>query len=147
MEDLTSVKQVYLLDSARVHFYWPQIESLLAEVPGFYDYYTSEWIYSQINLGHLHVWALDDGAIRGIVISQIAIFPKQKVFDILAIGGVGTLQFFEEMQSTFEKLAISCGCTKFAANVRPGLARKLKTLGAWTESHRLVRPVVVQRNH
>lgn len=141
------LKQVYLLDHERVNFYWSQIEELFKEVPGFYDYYTSEWAYQQIKMGHLHVWALDDGAIRGIVLSRIAIYPRQKVFDILAIGGVGTLQFFEEMTETFEKLAVACGCSSFSAQVRPGMSRKLRKHLAGVVSHTITRPVAPQRNH
>lgn len=143
----TNYKQVYLLDGPRVDFYWSQIEVVLGEIPGFYDYYTSEWAYSEIKKGHLLVWALDDGAIRGIVLSRIAVFPKQKVFDILAIGGVGTLQFFEEMTSTFEKLAVACGCGSFSAQVRPGMSRKLKKHLAGVVSHTITRPVSPQRSH
>lgn len=144
---LEELKKVYLLDDGRVDFYWAQIEVVLGEIPGFYDYYTSEWAYQQIKMGHLHVWALDDGAIRGIVLSRIAVYPKQKVFDILAIGGVGTLEFFAEMTTTFEKLAVACGCASFSAQVRPGISRKLKKHLAGVVSHTITRPVLAQRSH
>lgn len=141
------MKEVYLLDPPRVNFYWPQIEEVLEDIPGFLDFYTPEWAFEQIKMGHLHVWALDDGVIRGIVISRIAEYPRQKVFEIVAVAGIGMLDFFSEMESTFMKLAKACGCKSFSATARPGIARLLKKQGAWTEAHRLIRPVVVEMEH
>lgn len=122
-------KKVYLLDSDRLDHYWPEIEGLLASVPGFYDLYTPQWVYGQAKMGAYQIWALSDGAIRGIMITQIAVFPKAKVFDVLAAAGSRMLEFFDEADSTFEWIARDSECEFMRATFRPGLARKMKPRG------------------
>lgn len=138
-------KQVYLLLGPRLDFYWANIVEVLGEVPEFYNYFSPEWVYGQVVAGQMQVWALDDGAVRGVVVSRICVFPRQKVFEIVAAAGNGLLEFVEEMDLVFDRIAASAGCSTIAGVVRPGLARILKKRGGEVKYSVVSRPVVLQR--
>lgn len=127
--NLEANRKIYSLDEDRIDFYWKDIEKLLETVPGYYDFYTPDWTYMQAKMGHLQIWALGDGRIESIVVTQIQVFPKTKVFTILAAGGVGMLKYFDEAEAIFEWLAADSGCEFIRAVCRPGLARKLRGRG------------------
>jgi hypothetical protein len=122
-------RQLYTLDNDRIAFYWEEIKRLLEEVPGFYDLYSPEWVLSQAKMGHLQIWALSNGKIEAIIITQICVYPRAKVFEILAAAGTGTLKYFDEAEATFEWLARDSGCEFVRTVVRPGLAHKLGRRG------------------
>lgn len=140
-EDLQSIKRIYLLQGEQIDFYWGEIIEGLKACPGYFDYYNAEWTWEQVKTGHLLVWALSDGAIRGIVLTRISLFPKQKVFEILALYGLEMLTFFAEMEDVFMKIAQSYGCETIRANCRPGLKRLLKNFHVEHESMVLSRRV------
>lgn len=125
MIELREERQIYSLDNDRIDFYWDDIQKLLEEVPGFYDLYSSEWVLGQAKMGHLQIWALAEGKIESIIITQICVFPKASVLQILAAAGTGTLKYFDEADAIFEWLARDSGCKFIRTVVRPGLAKKL----------------------
>ena len=127
---LRNIKNVYVLQDEQIDHYWPQIVELFNSVPEFWEYFTPEWTYQQVKMGLFQVWALSDGAIRGIVLTKILEYPRCRVFEIMALAGIEMLEFFEEMQDVFTRFAQVNGCTKFSAMVRPGLQRKLRGFGA-----------------
>jgi hypothetical protein len=127
------VKEIYLLQGAQIEHYWDDIALALQTVPGFYDFYTSEWAYERAKTGHLQVWALSDGVIRAIVLTQLLTFPVQQVFEIMAATGVQLLSFVEEMQEVFERFAKQNNCNSFSIRARPGMARLLKKKFAFDE--------------
>src|SRR5215831_499091 len=119
-------KRIFLLNSEQIDHYWPDIVHLLGTVPGYYDFFTPEWTYAKAKGGDLQVWALSDGAIRGIVVTQILVFPAQKAFEILGAAGNGLLEFFSEMEDVFEFIAEDSGCKTIIARCRPGFDRLLR---------------------
>lgn len=143
--DPRKAKQVFLLDSTQVEYYWEEIVRGLEKSPGFYDYFTPEWAYERAIMGQLQVWALSDGKIRAIVLTQVLEYPRKKVLEILAAYGVGLLPFMNEMQTTFEKFATIMGCTTFSTSARPGLARLLKKNFAAEEICHVLRREVRQQ--
>lgn len=137
----TPIKRVYLLSGEMLDYYWNDIIAGLKDCPGYFDYYTPEWTYEQVKTGHLLVWSLSDGSIRGIVLTRVLIFPKQRVFHILAIYGMDMLDFFSEMEDVFMKIAQDFQCQTISALCRPGLKRLLKNFRAEEESITLRREV------
>lgn len=132
---------MYLLRDFQVDFYWQEIIEGLKAVPRYFEYYSEEWTYEQVKRGHLAVWALSDGVIRGIVLSRVLEYPKQKEFAILAIYGLDMLDFFELMSDVFMNVARKLGCKTISASCRPGLKRLLKPFGAEAESYHMYRAV------
>jgi hypothetical protein len=124
-ENKKAARQVFLMSMDQIDHYWPDIVRVLGEVPGYYDFFTTEWTYSRAREGALQIWGFTDGMIQGIACTQILVFPAQKAFEILAAGGPGMLDFIDEMDTVFQRLAREAKCNTLIARVRPGLVRKL----------------------
>lgn len=141
-------KQVFLMSGEQIDDHWPNIQTLMAECPGYYDFFTPEWTYQRAKSGDLQIWAMSDGAIRGIIVTQIVVFPVQKVFEILGVAGVGTLEFLDEMGSVFDFIAAEAGCSTITARCRPGMERILrKKFPIYKYASWLYRPVRADRRH
>jgi len=141
-ENKKAARQVFLMTMDQVDHYWPEIVRVLGEVPGYYDFFTTEWTYSRAREGALQVWGFTDGMVQGIALTQILVFPAQKAFEILASGGPGMLDFIDEMDTVFQRLATEAGCNTIICRVRPGLARRLaRDKGAIPGAVWLYRPV------
>lgn len=126
-ETKRAARQVFLMSQDQIDHYWPDIVRVLGEVPGYYDFFTPEWTYERAKSGALQVWGFTDGMIQGIAVTQILVFPATKAFEILGAGGPGMLDFIEEMDAVFEKIAREAKCNMLISRVRPGLARVLIT--------------------
>jgi len=134
-------RRVFLLNSLQIDYYWEDIAKLMTQCPGFYDFYTPEWLYRAAKSGNCQIWGLSDGTIKGIVVTQILVFPKQKVFEVLAGAGVGLVRFFDDMEEVFEFIAADCGCQTIAGRVRPGIERLLRKKGVVKVSSWVSKPV------
>jgi hypothetical protein len=149
IEEETRARQrsVFLMSSEQIDDHWPNIQRLMAECPGYYEFYTPDWTYSRAKSGDLQIWAMSDGAIRGIIVTQIVVFPVQKVFEILGAAGIGLLEFFDEMEKVFEYIAADAGCATIAARCRPGLERLLRKKHVLKHAVWLYKPVGRDRRH
>src|SRR6516164_1514487 len=140
-------KSVFLMNGEQIDAHWPNIQRLMLECPGYYDFFTPEWTYTRAKSGDLQIWAMSDGSIRGIVVSQIVVFPVQKVFEILGVAGIGTIEFIDEMEKVFELIADDAGCKTIMARCRPGIERLLRKKNVFKHAVWLYRPVGKQRRH
>lgn len=140
-------KQVFLMSGEQIDEHWANIQLLMRECPGYYDFYTPEWTYKAAKNGDIQLWALSDGAIRGIVATQILVFPAQKVFEIIGAAGIGLLHFFDEMEKVFEYIAADAGCHTMMARCRPGFERLLRKKHALKYASWLYRPIGRDRRH
>ncbi len=116
--------KAYLLDDARLDHYWGEIAPLLEKVPLFRDLYDPQDVYTMAKMGHFQIWALSDGAIRTIMVTQIQSFPKAKVLMILAVVGKKFFELWDSADATLEWVARDSGCSFIHAVGRPGFARK-----------------------
>jgi hypothetical protein len=146
-EDTSQGKRVFLLNSEQIDHFWPDIHRVLVSCPGYYEFYTPEWTYQRAKTGDLQIWALSEDQIKGIVVSQVVVFPVQKVFEILGAGGSGLLDFFDELEEIFEFIAADCDCGMISARVRPGVERLLRKKGTIRMATWLYRPVGSSRRH
>ena len=140
-------KRIFLLSPEQIDEHWPNIAKLMVECPGYYDYFTPEWTYSKAKSGDLQIWGMMDDAIRGIIVTQIMVFPAQKVFESLGAAGVGLVEFLDEMDLVFEFIAADAGCSTIMARCRPGLERLLRKRGVFKQAVWLYRPVGKYRRH
>jgi hypothetical protein len=140
-------KRVFLLSQEQIDEHWGNITKLMAECPGYYEFFTPEWTYSKAKSGDLQIWGMVDDAIRGIIVTQIVVFPVQKVFEILGAAGAGLLEFLDEMEQVFEYIAADAGCSTISARCRPGLERLLRKRGVLKQAVWLYRPVGKYRRH
>lgn len=141
-------KQVFLMSSEQIDEHWPNIQRLMAECPGYYDFYTPEWTYSAAKKQDLQLWALSDGSIRGIIVTQILVFPAQRVFEVIGAAGVGLLDFFDELDKVFELIASDAGCSTIMLRARPGIERLImKKHKGLKYASWIYRPVGKSRRH
>ena len=140
-------KSVFLMSQEQIDAHWGNIQILMASCPGYYDFYTPEWTYGAAKNGDIQLWAISDGAIRGIIVTQILVFPAQKVFEIIGAAGIGLLEFFDEMEKVFEFIAADAGCKTIMARCRPGLERLLRKKHVLKYASWLYRPVELDRRH
>jgi hypothetical protein len=147
VEGAMSRRQVFLLNPEQIDHYWADILQCLASCPGYYEFYTPEWTYERAKSGDLQIWGLSDGVIRGIVISQIVNFPRQRVFEVLGAAGVELLNYFDEMEEIFEFIAEDSGCQTMQARVRPGIERLLKKKKVLKRAVWIYRQVGKRREH
>ena len=149
MEEAPSqpMKSVFLLSPDQIDFHWANIQELMKSCPGYYDFYTPDWTYSAAKNGDLQLWGLSDGMIRGIIVSQILVFPAQKVFEIIGAAGIGMLEFLDEMEKVFEYIAADAGCRTIMARVRPGMERVLRKKHPLKYASWLYREISIDRRH
>lgn len=140
-------KSVFLMSNEQIDEHWHNIQILMGNCPGYYEFYTPDWTYEQAKNGNIQLWALSDGCIRGIVVTQILVYPAQKVFEIIGAAGIGLLQFFDEMVSTFDLIGADAGCQTMTARVRPGLERLLCKKHALKYGAMIYRPIKPNRRH
>lgn len=140
-------RTIFLMNGEQIDAHWENIQRVMYECPGYYDFYTPEWSYQAAKNGDIQIWALADGAIRGIVVTQIMVFPAQKVFEIIGAAGIGLLEFLDEMEKVFEYIAADSGCSSIQARVRPGLERLLRKKHVFKYASWLYRPIAAQRRH
>jgi hypothetical protein len=141
-ENKKAARQVFLMSMDQIDHYWPDIVRVLGEVPGYYDFFTTEWTYGRAREGALQIWGFTDGSIQGIAVTQILVFPAQKAFEILGAGGPGMLDFIDEMETVFQRIARDAKCNSIIARARPGLVRKLaREKGALVGAVWIYRPV------
>ena len=146
-EHKVSQKSVFLLNDEQIDYHWENIRLLLEDCPAYYEYYTPEWTYARAKSKDLQIWGLSDGSIRGIVISQILVFPAQKVFEVIGAAGIGLLEYFDEMEEVFSFIAADAGCQTIAARCRPGIERLLRKKKVLKCATWVYRPVENNRRH
>jgi len=149
MEDhpVPPAKSVFLMSPEQIDVHWANIQELMKSCPGYYEFFTPEWTYAAAKRGDLQLWALSDGMIRGIIVSQILVFPAQKVFEIIGAAGIGMLEFFDEMEKVFEYIAADAGCKTIIARVRPGMERLLRKKHPLKYASWLYREIQIDRRH
>jgi len=140
-------KRIFLFNGEQIDQFWPDIVRLLGEVPGYYEFFTPEWTYAKAKSGDLQVWGLDDEGMRGIVVTQVLVFPAQKAFEVLGAAGSGLLEFFDHMDDVFEFIARDCECQTIIMRCRPGIERLLRDKRAIKLCSFLYRPVGKRSEH
>src|SRR6516225_6570691 len=116
-ENKKAARQVFLMSKDQIDHYWPDIVRVLGEVPGYYDFFTTEWTYSRAREGALQIWGFTDGMIQGIACTQILVFPAQKAFDILPADCRRILDFIDEIDTRFQNLRREVFCDARDARV------------------------------
>lgn len=139
------VREIVLMNPEQIDFHWEGICEALAEVPNFYDFYDQAWAYHEAKMGTLQVWALSDGMIRGIVLTRMLVYPRQKVLEIMAMTGTAMLEYFETLEDVLERFAVAGECQTISCLTRPGIARKTRRHMGEVRAHVVFRPVRAQK--
>lgn len=112
-----------LFEPGQVIQYWGELQRRLALTPDFFDYYDEQWVISQAAQGHLQVWTIGPDV---MFMTQVSIFPKGKVLDILWAQGEGLEDYLEAGWETLQRFAVIQDCIRIRIIGRRGWMRKLR---------------------
>jgi hypothetical protein len=147
-QSAASSKRVFLFSPEQIDVFWGNILHLLADCPGYYDFFTPEWTYTRTKCGDMQIWGCTDGEeVQAIVVTQIVTFPAQRAFEILGAAGSGLLSYFNQMEDVFDHIARDADCQCIMARMRPGMARLLRKKGVLQHAIFAYRPVANRRPH
>lgn len=139
-------ENVYLLSSEQFYFYWPRIEQGLFDIE-FFDYYKPQTVFDRCLKGAMQCWALSNGEIQLIIVSEIIHYDTGKVLRFIAAFGTGIDRYLEAAKDVFPRVARSQGCTGYEVIGRDGWGKKLKPLGFKRRFTVFYRPVDLEREH
>lgn len=116
-----------------VHFlqYWPAIAGELRYIPHVWsDWWTLDSIHDAVLQGAWQCWVVGtDETIRGVVMSQIVVYPANRIFQIVLAFGEGLLSYVPHLEGAFEKFASDSHCTLCEVTGRPGWGPHLRRIG------------------
>jgi hypothetical protein len=75
------------------------------------------------------LWAVHDGEIKAVAVTQIMIYPKQKRLKLFLLGGNDMAKWEKSISDTFDNFAKANGCDGVELYGRKGWLRNLKQFG------------------
>lgn len=122
---------IELLTPEKFGFYWPGIEKQLDTIPHVWElWWTKDFIRDAVECGRFDCWTVgDSSAVRGVVFTQVAIYPANNVLQVLLAFGVGMLDAVEQLDAVISQYAVRRGCGAIEVAGRPGWGPALRGLG------------------
>jgi hypothetical protein len=112
---------------------YPKIDAATAYSVG---KYRGSDVVVKIAAGEMQLWAIvdeDADEIRGIAITEIAVYPQRKILRFLCATGEEFREWIDLIDE-IEQWGADMGCSGFQAECRPGWERSLKERG-YRKSH------------
>jgi hypothetical protein len=142
----TQDHNIYLLSSAEVHFYWGNIVEGLG-TSHMLDFYSEETIFSRLLNGAMQCWALSNGEIELIIVSEVILYDKAKTLRFIGAFGRGIDRYLEVAETLFPRVARAMECIQYEVIGREGWGPKLKALGFKKRFTVFTRPLVLETEH
>lgn len=121
--------------SAAIDSVWLEVVPLIEEalIAGDPDVGTED-IHTYLLNSDMQLWtAVDEGKIIAAAVTQIIIFPRNKIGQVTLGAGIRMEEWMHYMQ-VFEQWFKSMGCTRIELLGRPGWSRAMKQYGFTPES-------------
>lgn len=123
---------------------FPFLEPLDRQVP---LYFNSDDVLPLVRSGSIQLWvANNDVAIIGVVLTEVKIFPRTKVCNLIWFCGVEVLPFVPAVGG-IEAWAAANDCDYMIIRGRRGWKRVLEPLGYELDGFQLVKPIVSGTEH
>lgn len=121
---------VKLVGPHEVLKYAHEISQLLQGAERFYgDYMGIEDIIARACIGKFQIWlAREEGRPFFCVVTEILVYPRKKVLNVLQIGGE-ELKGFHKNMDIGERWAVAMGCTHVEFHCREGIALLMEKQG------------------
>jgi len=88
---------------------WPRVEHLIRPAIEYVESGFSESdIYGKILVSDMQLWVVGD--YEAACVTQIVVYPQHKTCLVVALGGDGMAEWFDELMSTVESWAAETGC-------------------------------------
>jgi hypothetical protein len=133
--------EIELASPDQVHFYWPQISGMLEKLRHTIPNYTIEALYQFAMDQRIQVWLVGRPEIKLVMFTQVAVFPKLKVLEVIWGAGEGALGSQHIVEAVLDNFARGCGCERIDVFARPGWEKVMAPFGFKRTSIKLSRPV------
>ena len=147
-DELNEVRQLLLVSPALLPQVWPQVKPLFLQNESIWEeYYTIESFPILFQRGRLQLWTMNDEDeffLAGV--TELLIFPKTKVLNIVLIMGSGMKDSLEFLDCT-EMWARKQGAMKSNIVGREGFLRVLKPYGYRKRAVALSKDISWMREH
>jgi len=143
-------RALYHLNCEQVLGYWKDILPLLGRIPNYFESRTPEYVLERLCKGSLQCWALSNGAVQSIILTEVVTLPEEKVFRFVGCAGEEFEEFMPILEGGFDGVASTLGCKRFEVVAsRKGWSRFLKRLNSNFEFRYeiLSRPVLGRGTH
>lgn len=119
------------IPSHKINDIWAIVSPLIEVVTKrTHDCYVPEDIKGFCESQAMQLWiALDGNDIKGVVTTEIIVYPRRKILRVVTVGGEGFDAWGEELSNTLDKYAAYVGCDGLEAIGRKGWIKKLSLLG------------------
>lgn len=140
--------RIYLLTTEQFVHYWPEIKQMLQRIPHYYEMTTEENVLEAALKGAMQFWALSDGEIQCILVTEIRVCPLGKVFRYIGATGQNFDMFDSILEESFERVALTLGCQRVeVVATRRGWSKKLASMGFEFSHEVLSRDVRREKGH
>ncbi len=97
------------IPSYYVSVVWPRVAHLIRPAIEYVDSGFSEAdILGKIIVSDMQLWVVD--SYRAAAVTQIVVYPQHKTCLVVALGGEGMAEWFDELMGTIESWAAGMGC-------------------------------------
>lgn len=88
---------------------WPKVEAFIASAVGHVDSgYRPEDILGRLITSDMQLWVVGD--YQAAAVTQISLYPQFKTCHVVALGGAGLNEWFDELMDSIEGWAADMGC-------------------------------------
>lgn len=124
-----STRTLYLLKEEQINFYWEKISEELRRTT-LYEYWTEQQLLQAVQQGAMQCWALSDGTIKLILLSDIVRYSSGlRCLRFVGCVGEELDEFLPTIASCFRKVVKQLECHRIEVVGRRGWERKLRPLG------------------
>jgi hypothetical protein len=119
---------------------WPRVVELLRPAIEYVDSGFSDVdILRRLQTSDMQLWVI--GEYQAACVTQIIVYPQHKTCLVVALGGEGLEEWFDELMSTIETWAQELGCKYVEEYGRKGWARVGKRRG-YAETYTVMRKAI-----
>ncbi len=110
------------IPSYYVSVVWPKVAHLIRPAIEYVDSgFTEADIYGKILVSDMQLWVVGD--YQAAAVTQIILYPRHKTCLVVALGGDGIEEWFDELMGTIEDWSKEMGCTYVEEFGRKGWER------------------------
>lgn len=139
--DMKNNVQVGLFNPTEVDLYWPQIETMLLQVPHTWQYYTLAFFHESVKNGNIQIWGAGvGGTVKLVYFTSLVTYPNMKTLQVIWAGGK-LENFLHAIITSLESFAKQEECDEIEVLGRGGWEKVLLPHGFKRKVVCLSRPV------
>jgi len=130
MDEVVMPQGVVFIPTKHVAFTWPLVSQHVEECLEYFSgEFSSDDIRDMLLVGKMQLFLVWEGHIKGVVITEIIMYPQMQVLRGVLIHGVDMDNWMAAMQAKLIRYQEYMHCHHMETVCRPGLYKKIKHLG------------------